>query len=142
MQAIEIEPPMAAASSNPTRRRTRKGSAVTSGRRLLNGGDPNSAWSRRYRDLMAGHISDLGGQDQLSVAQLSLCRRAAALENELERLEAKLSNGDDVDLDRYGRAASHLRRLLETLGLRRVPRDVTPTLRSYLTAKSDPDSTA
>jgi hypothetical protein len=122
------------------RRRTRKESGVTSGRRLLDGGNWNTPWSRRYRDLMAGHISDLGGKDLLSVAQLSLCRRAAALEVELERLEAKLSNGEEVDLDRYGRAASHLRRLLETLGLRRVPRDVTPTLRSYLTAKSDPDT--
>ena len=32
----------------------------------------------------------------------------------------------EFDLDRYGRAASHLRRLLESLGLERKPRNVTP----------------
>jgi hypothetical protein len=32
----------------------------------------------------------------------------------------------------YGRIASHLRRILETLGVERRPRDVTPSLQSYL----------
>jgi hypothetical protein len=138
MQATEIVPPVDAASGDPPRRRTRRESGVTSGRRLLDGGNWNSPWQRRYRDLMAGHISDLGGQDQLSVAQLSLCRRAAALEVELERLEAKLANGEEVDLDRYGRAASHLRRLLEALGIRRLAKDVTaPSLRSLLASDVD-----
>ena len=61
----------------------------------------------------------------LSDAQLSLIRRAASIECELERLDAMLSTGAEVSLDSYGRAASHLRRLFETLGLKRVPRDVT-----------------
>jgi hypothetical protein len=32
----------------------------------------------------------------------------------------------------YGRIASHVRRILETLGVERRPRDVTPSLQSYL----------
>jgi hypothetical protein len=44
----------------------RQRSAVTNGRRLFVDGDGNSAWSRRYRDLIAGHVSDLGGADHLS----------------------------------------------------------------------------
>jgi hypothetical protein len=113
-------------------RAKRPRSAVTSGRRLFVEGDPNSAWSRRYHDLVVGHCNDLGGRDLLSEAQLSLIRRAAAIECELERLDAMLSTGAEVDLDSYGRAASHLRRLFETLGLERRPRDVTPTLSDYL----------
>ena len=62
----------------------------------------------------------------LSEAQLALCKRAAGLECELEQMEGRMSQGDQVDLDRYGRAASHLRRLLESLGLERKPRNVTP----------------
>jgi hypothetical protein len=100
-------------------------SAVTSGRRLFVNGDPNSLWSRRYHDLVVAHIGDAGGHDTLSAAQLSLIRRASAIELELERMEGKLSMGEEVDLDKFGRAASHLRRLWEALGLRRVPRDVT-----------------
>jgi hypothetical protein len=112
--------------------RKRPRSAITSGRKLFVQGDPNSAWSRRYYDLCTGHISDLGGRDMLSEAQLSLIRRASAIECELERLDAALSLGEAVDLDSYGRATSHLRRLFETLGLKRQPRTVEPSLADIL----------
>jgi hypothetical protein len=101
-------------------------SAVTSGRTMFIGGDPNSAWARRFHDLVVGHVVDAGGRDAISEAQFALCKRAAGLECELEKMEARLSQGEDVDLDRYGRAASHLRRILETIGLQRQARDVTP----------------
>jgi hypothetical protein len=113
-------------------RAKRPRSAVTSGRKLFVEGDPNSAWSRRYRDLVRGHISDLGGREMLSEAQLSLVKRAAALACELEQMEGRMSLGQQVDIDRFGRAASHLRRILEALGLERRARDVTPSLAEYL----------
>jgi hypothetical protein len=99
-------------------------SAVTSGRRQFINGNPNSAWSRRYHDLIIAHAQDAGGRATLSEAQYSLCRRAAGLECEIERMEAGLSRGDEVDLDRYGRASSHLRRILESLGLERKAKSV------------------
>jgi hypothetical protein len=108
-----------------TTRATRPRSAVTSGRQLFIEGDPHSAWSRRYHDLVVGHCNDAGGSALLSEAKLSLIRRAASIECELERLDALLSTGAEVDLDAYGRASSHLRRLFETLGLERKARDVT-----------------
>jgi hypothetical protein len=108
--------------------RRRPRSAVTSGRKLLVDGDPNSAWSRRYRDLVTRHVGDLGGRDMLSEAQLSLVRRAAALACEIEQMEARMSQGVEVNLDSFGRAASHLRRIYEAIGLRRQARDVGPTL--------------
>jgi hypothetical protein len=46
-------------------------------------------------------------------------------------MEGKLSQGDEINLDSYGRAASHLRRLLETLGVERKPKDVTPLPLDY-----------
>jgi hypothetical protein len=72
-----------------------------------------------------GHVSDLGGRSNLSEAQFALCKRAAGLECELEQMEGRLSLGEAVDLDSYGRAGSHLRRMLESLGLERRARDVT-----------------
>src|SRR6516225_4003882 len=84
-------------------------SAITSGRQLFVQGDPNSAWARRYYDLCAHHIQDISrglGRDVLSEAQLSLIRRAAAIECELERLDALLSLGEAVNLNEYGRATS------------------------------------
>src|SRR5215813_6447696 len=87
-------------------------SAVTNGRRLFVDGDGNSAWSRRYRDLVTGHISDMGGPDCLSEAQLSLIRRASAIECELEQMEGRLSMGEPVDIDVFARVTGHLRRTL------------------------------
>ena len=120
------------ASARPKRRPR---SAVTSGRKLFVEGDPNSAWSRRYYDLCSHHIADISrglGRNVLSEAQLSLIRRAAAIECELERLDALLSLGEAVNLNEYGRATSHLRRLFEVLGVERKPRDLNPKLDDLL----------
>jgi hypothetical protein len=125
---LNSSPERRAADNRPKRIR----SAVTNGRRLFVDGDGNSAWSRRYRDLVQGHVADMGGRDLLSEAQLSLVKRASAIECELEQMEGRLSKGEQVDLDTFTRAASHLRRLLETLGLERKPRNVTPSLADIL----------
>jgi hypothetical protein len=112
-------------------RASRPRSAITSGRQLFIDGDPSSPWSRRFHDLILGHIHDIsagGGANALSAAQLGLIRRAAAIECELERLDAMLSRGEAVDMDSYARVSGHLRRMWETLGLERRQRDVTPTL--------------
>ncbi|WP_247452396.1 hypothetical protein [Bradyrhizobium sp. 174] len=85
------------------------------------------------------HVSDLGGEDAVSAAERSIVRRAATITLELELLEKRFAlspNGaaaDDFDL--YLRAANSLRRHLETLGLKRIARDVTPTLAQYLKAR-------
>jgi hypothetical protein len=110
-------------------RAKRPRSAVTSGRKMFCEGNPNSAWSRRYFDLCQSHIHDVSsgqGRDVLTEAQHSLIRRAASIECELERLDARLSVGETIGLDEYGRAASHLRRIFETLGIERriVTRDI------------------
>jgi hypothetical protein len=51
--------------------------------------------------------------------------------SELEMLEAKFAaagQASERELDLYQRTAGNLRRLLESLGIQRRPRDVTPTL--------------
>ena len=120
-------------------RRDRSGHAVQSlaAASMFVAGDENSAFSRRFHDLMLGHISDLGGVDVLSAAQMSLVRRMSAMEIQLEELEGRMSRGEPVDLDAFGRASSHLRRIYETLGLQqgRKPRDVSLDLRTYLATK-------
>ena len=106
----------------------RQRSAVTNGKRAFVDGNGNAAWTRRWRDLVSAHAQDAGGADVLSEAQSSLIRRVATIEIELEQLEGKLSKGEAVDLDAYTRAAGHLRRILESLGIERKSRDITPTL--------------
>jgi len=101
-------------------------SATTNGNRpFVLGGDGRGAWVRRWKDLVELHVADLGGADACSEAQLSLCRRIATTSVELERIEAKMSEGDDtVDLDVYNRLAGNLRRMLESIGIERRARPV------------------
>jgi hypothetical protein len=99
-------------------------SAITSGRQQFINGDSNSAWARRFHDIVVGLVSDAGGRDQLSEAKFAIAKRAASLMCECELMEARLSRGEQIDLDKLGRAASHARRLLESLGLQRVARVV------------------
>ena len=112
-------------------------SAVTNGHRLFVKGNGSTAWARRYRDLCASRASDLGGADALSEAQLSLIKRAATMEVELEAMEGQLSKGKEISLDLYTRTVGHLRRVSETLGIERVARDVTPgSVSEYLAGKA------
>jgi hypothetical protein len=95
---------------------------------LIVTGDARSVWARRYRDLCAMLIEDAGGMDALSELRLGLIRRAATLMIECERLESRLANGEEVDVDLLARLSSHLRRIAETIGLDRAPRTKAPTL--------------
>ena len=114
--------------SAPTTRPAHTRSAVSNGRRLFVVGDGKTEWARRYRDIYEAHISDAGGADLLSEAQLQLCRRAASLAIEAERMEGELSEGKPVDIDVLGRLTGHLGRTYDRLGLKRVARDLTPTI--------------
>ena len=86
--------------------------------------DGRSVWCRRFKDLIQLHLSDLGGAEGCSEAQVSLVRRVSTLEIELERLEYEFARPDRVAgnraLDRYSMLTNTLRRLHMTLGLDRT----------------------
>ena len=112
-------------------------SAVTNRNQLfLEDIDERSCVARRFRDVFSLHISDLGGFDAISEAQTSICRRAAVITCELEKLECALAQSEKPDAglaDLYSRLSNTLRRLLESIGLERRARDVTPSLSKLLT---------
>jgi hypothetical protein len=101
--------------------------------------DGRSATARRFKDLVLDISADLGGVAQLSTAEMQLIRRASMLSAERERQEA-LAVREDVEFDCEGvcREDQALRRVFETIGVRRAPRDVTPSLSSYLQSKAKP----
>jgi hypothetical protein len=107
-------------------------SAKTNGRRSFVDGDGRGLWARRWRDLEALYIDDLGGASALSEFQLGLVGTCATLRCELEKLEGRLSVGEAVDLDQFGRLAGHYRRICETLGIERRKRDLTPSVAEYV----------
>jgi hypothetical protein len=108
---------------------------ISNGSSLLPGVDGRSGWVRRLRDLINLHLSDLGGIERVSEAEKSIVRRIATLTVELERMEAAFATAGQAtpdQLDLYQRTANSLRRLLESVGLKRVPRDVTPSVAQYI----------
>jgi hypothetical protein len=104
-------------------------SAVTNGSVLFHGVDHRSAWMRRYRDLIADHVSDLGGIEAMSQSEKILARRCAMIALQCELMEARwsASNGEasERQLATYQTSVNTLRKTLEALGLSRRPRDVT-----------------
>jgi hypothetical protein len=117
------------------RQRDPQKSRITNGSALLPGVDGRSPWVRRCKDVIAAHLSDLGGEDNTSAAERSIIRRAAVLTTELEQLEVKFALNEQAspdDLDLYQRTAGNLRRLLEAVGLQRRARDVGPSLGEIL----------
>jgi hypothetical protein len=116
----------------PVRRAPRTRSAVTNGRRVHVVPVGDTAWSRRFRDVLAEIISDLGGSDGLSEGQRQLARRAATISLECEKLEAKAVGGVEIDLEVFGQLTDRLGRAFGRLGLKRAARDVTPSLAEYI----------
>ena len=76
----------------------------------------------------------MGGAAQLSEAQLAILRRASLIQVQLEKMESAFAVREDgvathAELEVYGRSASSLRRLLESLfsqPLGRKSRDLNP----------------
>jgi len=120
---------------------TKTRSAITNGKHLLADVDARSSWMRRLRDLISAHTIDLGGEDSVSEAEQRLVRRAAMLTLQLELLDARFASNDgqasQADLECYQRCVNTLRRCLESLGLSRRSKDVTPTLAQYLHARAN-----
>jgi hypothetical protein len=110
-------------------------SALSNGSAIIRDVDHRSAWMRRLRDLIGSHERDLN-PDTISEAERRLVRRAAMLTLQLEMMDAKFAiegkgEATPQQLMLYQMVTNTLRRVLETLGLKRRPRDVTP-LDQYL----------
>jgi hypothetical protein len=101
-------------------------SAVTNGSRLHVVRPGDTAWARRFSDVLAEIISDLGGAQGLSEGQRQLARRCATLACECERMEGITAAGGTIDIDSYGMMTDRLGRAFGRLGLRRQSRDITP----------------
>jgi len=114
-------------------------SAVTNGRRLHVVRPGDTAWSRRFRDVLAEIISDIGGHDAgLSEGQRQLARRAATISITCEKMEGEAAAGHDIDFEQYGQLTDRLGRCFARLGLRRQARDLGPTLSDFLPRRELP----
>jgi hypothetical protein len=94
--------------------------------------------SRTANETLTKFETEKGGSDTITEGVRQLCQRAALLGVILEDFESRYMNSAEIDLPDYLAIISTQRRVLQTLGLERSgPRDVTPSLGSYLTDKAD-----
>jgi hypothetical protein len=79
---------------------------------------------RKTNDLISQIETDLGGHDSLSTAERQIVQRAALTGALLEDLEAKWLRGEPIDPALYATLGNAQRRLFETVGLKRVPKNI------------------
>jgi hypothetical protein len=91
----------------------------------LTRGDRRGPVARRFRDICRLVSTDLGGFEELSEVQRQIVRRFSTMAVWCEAMETQLADGGKIDIDEFQRVSGALRRLGETLGLKRVAKDVT-----------------
>jgi hypothetical protein len=96
------------------------------------------------RDTYRAVIQHCGGDGAISELERMAARRIGALEAELVHMETKFGiiraaggEPDAVSLDLYSRLSNTHRRHCESVGWLRRSRDVTPSLREYLTVRTE-----
>jgi len=105
---------------------------ITNHKDLLPGLDGRTSAARRFRDLVSSYIADMGGIDRCSEIKLGLLRRLAAATVQAELLEARMVNGEQIDVGTLCTLASTTLRIASRLGLERRAKNVTPTVKAYL----------
>src|SRR6516225_5918888 len=118
-------------------------SRITNGSALLPTVDGRSPWARLMRDTYRAVIQHCGGDGAISELERMAARGIGALEAELVHMESRFGairaeggEPDAVSLDLYSRLSNTHRRHCETIGWQRRPRDVTPSLGQYLSARA------
>lgn len=118
-------------SDRPLSRRARVKARVTNHVDLLPNIDGNSPGARRFRDLVNGYISDLGGIELCSQTQIGLLRQLAAINVIADGVAARAVNGGEVNISEMCTLASTVMRLSMRLGFARVSKPV-PSLEEHL----------
>ena len=96
--------------------------------------DQRTSLARAVRGRLHDLENDLGGRDSLSYQRRSLAKRIVFMEALIERQEAAIARGADVDEGKLTQATNTLVGLLKTVGLERRTRELTPA--EYLKGRS------
>jgi hypothetical protein len=88
--------------------------------------------SQRYGKILASLINDQGGADRLPEVRLQLLRRFAAYALIAEQMEARLTRGDEINVNDHALVCNMLVRIAQSIGLDRTSHGAAPTLADYL----------
>ena len=98
-------------------------SKVTNGGEFLPGVvDGRSLIARRYRDIASAIMVDQG--DSISEARAQLVRRFSAAAVLAEQLEARLANGETIDIAEHALLTSKMVRVANKIGIDRIAKNI------------------
>jgi len=97
--------------------------------------DGRTIAAKRARDTISAIEADLGGAENLTTSMRQIIESAAVTSVMVADLGSRWLSGEQIDLALFCTLGNAQRRLFETIGLSRVPKNVTPTLAQYLEAK-------
>ena len=94
--------------------------------------DKRSRAHRNVRKVIARMEADLGGAENITGAQRELIVRAAMLSALASDIESRyLRSAKKIDIHEYTKIVNTQNRVLGSIGLKRVAKDVTPSLDEY-----------
>jgi hypothetical protein len=79
--------------------------------------DQRTRAARRFKQLVSDFIADLGGNENLTIAEKALIRQAAVVMMRAEEMQASILNGDTVDDATLVRLSNAAARILGQLGV-------------------------
>jgi len=94
--------------------------------------DRRTGAAKRAHGLIKAIHEDLGGEDRLATGERQIVQRAALLGVLAEDFEARWLLGQAIDTGTLCAIGNAQRRLFESIGLKRVPREIVPSVRDYL----------
>jgi hypothetical protein len=102
--------------------------------------DGRTTAAREAREFKSALVSDIGGDP--SAAQLALIEQAACLKALCADYGRRQITGELApnEIPIWLASANNLRRMLETIGLERRAKDITPDLRDYVAAHAAEDA--
>jgi hypothetical protein len=118
------------------RRPSKQRSRVYNAKDLLPDIDGRSANARRFKEIASAVITDQGSLERLSESRVQLVRRFAAACVLAEQMESQLVNGEEINIQEHSLLCSTLVRIVQRIGINRVPKNVTPHLHDYLEARA------
>lgn len=107
-------------------------SRISNGSEMLAGIDGRSAQARRYRDIVASLLGEMG---PVGVAENLQVRAAASMQLQAEALTAAMVRGEVVDQEQLSRAANGAIRALAAIRKCTPAKPKGPNLAEYLASK-------
>jgi hypothetical protein len=98
--------------------------AIANGHGLLPGIDGRSLVAKRFKEISNALLVDRGGEDLCSESIKQYIRRFAAAAVLAELLEAKLANGEEIDMVRHALLCSTMVRVGNKIGVDRIPKTI------------------